>query len=398
MKKRTDDEFEITFGGGEEEQEKMRDELALMENPENSTWHRDIPVTGCELQDLDYMTVVTENYSELYHMDEELLMDTASENGSRLMLNAGGIPLLVRKTAIPSLYQTAKLYGSALGRMTPYLLKETLNNAFSVGNGKVLALERYGKLTACHSDGDGGYAIMPISELFDISIASLKEKFGYIEMASGYNSHEFTRATWQLISAQDELMEKYQKAIRPFARDGYVETCMPAARFSSSDTSNCCAILEPVFITGKNAEISFSSGVSVKHRRQPAGADQPMDVFASESKELFAKFEETIEKISELAQRRVYHPENFVVSICKKLKIAKKYGEAARVEAEQLKVGEPYISGYDLYMALMEIIESAKNYAVSSRLLLELDEKISKVPIMDWDEHDVGGTVAWSDT
>lgn len=375
----------------------LRLEISNME--ENSTWHRDIPVKECELHDFgEPLIAMGSNDIQAYHFDPEMAMDTISY-GTRLFMVAGGIPLLVRRSALGSLYQTAKLSGTALKIMakeSPWKLAETLNYGFSVVSGKAIALERFGKLSACHSDGDGGYAIMPISELFDISKKALEDKFGYIELIRGYNSHERTEALWYLVDAQTDLVDKYQKALEQI-KSKYSNLRMPGIRFMSSDTSNTAAVLEPVFITDTGAAIKFSEGVRVKHRRAPSGEKQPMDVFEEEAGTLYAKFEETFEKLAELATIQVYHPQNFVVSVCKKLRIPKKYGEAARSEAEDLAIGAAFVNGHDMYICMNKIIEAAMESGASGRVLAELDEKVSKIPSMDFSEHDVGGLVAWSD-
>lgn len=394
MNIKSKDIYERFFGGGKDNQDLFCAEIR--ESDENSKW-TEITINQCELVDLGLpMERMTNDVGKLYHLDEELVEDTA-ENGTRLMLLGEGIPFLVRRAALPSIFQTAKLNGSALGKMDPLRLAQTINNGFAVGSGKALALERYGKLSACHSAGEGGYAIMPIPELCDIAIKELEEKFGYIEMDNAYHSHEYSRATWQLVDAQSAMMSKYQSVLQKYMEQEHIPMYMPAARFSSSDTANSCATLEPVFLTNEGSELRFTAGVSIKHKRAPAGELQPMDAFQQGCKELFAKFDESIEMMEELAKREVYHAENFVISVCKKLKIAKKYGEAARDYAECLAAGRAYVDGHSMYLAMTNIISSAKEYGASGRTLLELDEKISQIPTLDWAEHDVGGTVAWSD-
>ena len=97
------------------------DEAGLLaevhEMEENSSWVADIRSAGMELEAIDG-PLFAKDVSERYHLNYELALDTA-DNGTGLILDAGGRYELVRETARPSLCETAKLYGSALGRMTP---------------------------------------------------------------------------------------------------------------------------------------------------------------------------------------------------------------------------------------------------------------------------------------
>lgn len=371
------------------------DEAGLLaevhEMEENSSWVADIRSAGMELEAIDG-PLFAKDVSERYHLNYELALDTA-DNGTGLILDAGGRYELVRETARPSLCETAKLYGSALGRMTPYLFAETINNGLTVAKGSTLMLMRYGKASALHSNADGGYQVMPISELLKITIDMIQRRFGTGDFIQGYNSHGYTSAVWELPDAQQKILSLYEKALSGIG-SRYPINFMPAIRFASSDTAASCASLEPVFYLSKtNCFVRFVDGVRVKHTKR--GKDSAMTAFEDQADDLFARFEESADVISKLAGITIYNGCNCVVSLCKKLGIAKKYGESARQEMEHLTAGGNAVTAHDLYLCMTEVIAEAENCNATQTVLQNLQEALAKVPRADWTEHDVGGVVSW---
>lgn len=277
--------------------------------------------------------------------------------------------------------------------MTPYLFAETINNGLTVAKGSTLMLMRYGKASALHSNADGGYQVMPISELLKITIDMIQRRFGTGDFIQGYNSHGYTSAVWELPDAQQKILSLYEKALSGIG-SRYPINFMPAIRFASSDTAASCASLEPVFYLSKtNCFVRFVDGVRVKHTKR--GKDSAMTAFEDQADDLFARFEESADVISKLAGITIYNGCNCVVSLCKKLGIAKKYGESARQEMEHLTAGGSAVTAHDLYLCMTEVIAEAENCNATQTVLQNLQEALAKVPRADWTEHDVGGVVSW---
>ena len=105
----------IDFGRGAEQE--LLQEVKDME--ENSDWVPGIVSSAMELEAIDG-PLFAKDVSDRCHVNYELALDTA-DSGSKLILNTGYEYKLLRETARTSLCETAKLFGSALGRMTPYL-------------------------------------------------------------------------------------------------------------------------------------------------------------------------------------------------------------------------------------------------------------------------------------
>lgn len=401
------------FDGYEEEFREGRESdlfQSVRDMEANSEWipgiiSKDIHLAALESRPM-FLSEDLEEYK--FRSDEEIALveDTISENGTKLVIYTGGkyhpsgrCYELVRDTAMPGLSNVAKLNGSALGRMPRSLYAETMNNAFSVATGCSLGLIRYGKLSGLHSGADGGYMVMPISKLMNISLDAVTKKFKGTEFVDGYNSHSYTQARWSLPYAQSQLLDLYQKAIEKAGIESqYALNFMPGIDFHSSDTAGSCATLDPIFFHETTA-IHFCDGVRIKHLRRGNAKDKDgLELFAEGADDIFAKFQDTAKLIGQLASKKIYHAENCVVKLCKKYGIAPKYGTAAYDEVERIAMGENYISAHDLYLAMYEALAEAERSEASRLTLGQIEESLMKIArITDFSEYDVSGVVSWKD-
>lgn len=392
------DSYEVMFS--QDEEDLLIREVAEMER--NSSWEDNICSSGIRLKAIDDRPIFAEQDSDYYETDPELTVDTGVD-GTGLVIDPGTGFELVRNTAMTGIENVAKLNGSALGRMPRSLYAETMNNAFSVAKGRALMLMRYGKCSALHSDADGGYMIMPIHKLLDISADTLCRRFGNINMRFGYNSHGFTQCTWTLPDAQDRLVDMYQGAVHNTS--GYAMNFMPAVQFQTSDTSSACASLYPKFILPNGASVRFVDGIKVKHTKRGGSGEEEkngLDIFKDESEKIFAKFEETAEVIEKLSEIRIYNACNCVVGLCGDFKIARKWGDAARQEAERLSVGLEYITAHDVYLCLTMALAAAQEANARAKVISDMEESLMRMLKSDYEKNftknDVSGLVAWRNT
>lgn len=407
-------EFYAFEDNGEEE---LIDEVRKME--ENSKWIpgircRDLKVyaiDGAALFDAESTskpTISTSVLASQKDADPELIEDTRSTNGMGLAINLGHQYALLRNTAYNGLCNAAKINGSALSNLLRKDAKvedsiggrvgfaEIINIATTVAKGSALALMRYGKLSALHSNADGGYEVMPISKLLEITADAIRSRFGTAKFVEGYNSHSYTSAVWTLPDAQSRLLQMYQDAIDKNGGSKYAVDFMPIVRFSSSDTSASCATLEPMFEVSRNeTPIRFCDPVKIKHtKRSDKSKKIGLEAFQEQSQTIYAKFEESAKKIAELSSITVMNPCNCVVSLCNKYDIGKKYGEAARAEVEAIS-GGAYLSAHDVYLSMTEVVAEAIRLGASDETITRMEEAVAKVLHADWAEHDIGGTVPW---
>lgn len=373
-----------------------RDEEAFVHEVDamekHSSWISDVVSSELRLEPLE-APLFASQAAALYGFDPELALETC-ETGTKLMLDVGGTKKLVRDTARSTLSETAKLYGSALGRMSVPLMAATLNNGLSVARGSSLILDRYGKVSAVHAGGDAGYLCMPISALLDQGLWATQDVFGDMDFVSGSISHGYVTALYDLTAAQKDITALYEQALNG-AVSRFFQNPIPALRFISSDTASSCARMIPVFrIAG--SECAFSDGVCVRHsKRTGSGPLQGVDAFAEDCKGLYAMFRASADEIHRLARLEIQHPENCVILLCKKLAIPRKYGESARVMAERFKATGKPLSAHDVYLCMTAAVTEARTSA-SMTTILNLQEQIAKVPFCDWASYDVGGAITWN--
>lgn len=377
---------------------------SVVEMEQNSQWIPGLTAKDIRLEPIDPPMFVEEQL-KMHHLTElEDLVDETSVLGTNLLIYTGSYATgrsreLVRDTAMDGISRVAKLNGSALGRMDRALFAETMNNAFSVARGSALALIRYDKLSGLHSGSDGGYMVMPISKLLDITADSITKRFGEAVLSEGYNSHGFTRAMWELPDAQSRLVDMYQKALDLSGNTSqYALSFMPGVDFHSSDTAGSCASLDPVFFKGGVA-IHFVDGVHIKHLRRGDARDREgVDLFAEGAQNIFAKFEDATKVIAELAAKKIYNPGNCCIRLCKRYRISPKYGQAAWEEVERIAAGELFITAHDLYLAMSEVLAEAERCDASQSVVSNLEESLMKITRTDFSKDDVSGTVSWGDS
>jgi len=385
------DGYETFFVNEEEFQNELNEMI------DNDEWYTGIPSESIQLEAI--LPVEAESIISKYGFDPDLAYDTAEAEGTQLVLTSYGRGSLVRQCAKESLCQTAKLNGTALARMSVAAYSDTLNNGFHVATGNSMMLMRYGKLASLHSDGDAGYVIMPMDCLFSETMKTARDKFGEVVFSEGYNSHSYTQAYMLLPEAQNKLMEKYQLALEEIgAATQYPINFMPALRFASSDTSNACATLEPLFQVAHHRYIKLCEGVKVKHSKKVRVNDKyGLELYKEQIQDIFAKFDDAVATIQRLASITILHPENCVIRLCREFNIPAKFGEAARQEIVDVTDGGAS-NAHDVYMAMTAVFAEAEIKKASSFVINSLEESVARIAkIQDWSSYDIGGTVAWKD-
>lgn len=382
------DFYEVSFGRGESAE--LLNEVEAMEA--NSNWEEGVRSASLSVEAVDGPLFAKEA-ADKYGLDYDLTLDTA-DVGTKLILNINNDRHeLLRDTAKKTLLNTAKIFGSALENMSPYLFAETVNNALSVARGSTLLLMRYGKASALHSNADGGYDPMLISELIKSTEGMIEKRFKIADFLEGYTSHSYTCAKWALPHEQKKILEMYRTALNG-TTTYYPLNYMPALIFRSSDTQMSSAILEPVFyVPTTDVPVRFVEGVNIKHLKRSGGSS--LAKFKAGIETVYAKFEASAKVIERLATIEVQNGTNAVVSLCNKYGIAKKYGDAARIRVERLTAATSCITAHDIYISMTEAIAEAIRAKASSKTVMDLEEKITKILYADWSEHDVTGLVAW---
>lgn len=382
------DEFEMRT----EYPDEFRSEL--MDQEDNSEWITGIPTNEMTLESV--IGFESQMAEDKYGFDPDVCLETASEDGSQLILSTYNGGELVRKCAIDSIERAAGITGPALSRLKKGVYADTLNSCLNAvpENRTSMLLRRYEKLSSVHGDGKNGYEIMPPLRLYDYTVDALESRFGKPLFKGGSISHTDVCCAWTLPQAKAELMQKYRDALqRANAVSYYPINFLPGAVFRTSDTSESSAMLIPGFYFSRNRFLRFADGVSVRHIKNPERSG--CEIYRNEVSNIFAKFEDAAENIAKLAGITVYHPENCIVRLCTKFKIAPRYGEGARSEICRLTQGAS-CTAHDIYLAMSECLAEAEYQNAGRSVKDKLEESIASIAkITDWAEYDIGGTVAW---
>ena len=320
-------------------------------------------------------------------LDEATILDTA--NGCGLLVSYNYNLYAARDTAVSGLHETAKLYGSAFGRMDAHTHATVLQYGLNVAKTTNLVLQRCGKVSAVHSSS---YEIMPISRLLQIMEKELPARFGECKFLRGTNGHALTTAMWSLDEAQQDILDKYQKALDSAGFPSIMPVAwMPAVYFESSDTAMSAARAIPVFIDDSGCISRFTDGVQIKHVRSAGGCDK----FAEKVREMWALFDESMEKIADMAKVVISHPANAFVGVCNKVQIPAKWAEKTRAFLEGYQINGQQLSAHDVYVIATRIPKNAKELGASTTIIKSLTEQVGRMLDIEWRDYDVGGSVAW---
>lgn len=358
---------------------------------EKSTWNAGITSSGLRTEAVDG-PIEAEGMAKKCGVSLEVAHDTA-EN-TKLMLRMGSTFHCLRDTAIPSLYSTAKIMGSALGRLSPFNLSSVLNTCLDVARGSSLVLYRGDKISAIMSDRNGGYKIMPQPELFDITTSEISNSFGAPQFIEGTINHHITSCMFELPLAQERLNEAYNKSI---AFSGRSIDLMPAVRFLTSDTGDSAAILLPMFRQMEtNVYYPINRGLKVDHiRAMSSSAKDGVEKFAEIAKQVHAKFYETGETIVAMAKTNIMNPLNAYVAMTNKIGLAQRYAKAGYEDLERFCLGRP-CTMHDIYLSMTVSINAAYEAGLRGSRLMAIEDAIAKVLILKWADFDYPGNVSWN--
>jgi hypothetical protein len=320
----------------------------------------------------------------LHTVDANLAIDSA-DNGTSLLLTHELSQYLLRKCALPSLYESAKISGSALGKMSPEALADTLNLCFPVSTDGSLACIRAGKCAAVLSDG---YLVMNTKDVFETAVRNVKARLGKMEFRAGYNSHSYSSITYDLPEFQEQFIKLYQNALVSGSGSvGYRGVSfMPGVRICTSDTGFCAATVIPTFRTlspkGYPVNMSLCNPIKVEHRKRGHESECGMDAFQNATESIFGKFNDTIEMVEKMAKTAIFYPMNVIDSLGRKIGLPKKYIIEAKTSHEALGTG--CCTMHDVFLSFYDGFADVEN----EKARLDLEEKVLRILTMDWKYYD----------
>ena len=359
-------------------------DLAVSHMTENAEWISDVDSRVIRVEAMDGPLEGMTN-SGRYNIREDVIRDT----GEHTMLVARrGLQFdCIRNTAMPSLFSTAKISGSALGQLSPYNLSQVLNLCLEVAKGKSLILQRGEKISAFLSGAKGGYVPMSQKELYDIFMSGL-EKFGTTDFIFGSVDHNLSYCVAELPDSKEQLCEKYNAAI---AVSGRKLDLVPAVRVCTSDTGASSALVQTLF-RRRNSNVYFPINKALKTRHEAVGETPCIARFAESVKMIHSSFEDTEETIGEMAATTMQYPLNALQLIAKKIGLPQKYTKIAYEDLQRyLGCDSGVCSMHDIYYSLTLCIDEA---AKSGRTVAaSVEDMISRIFVLQWKEYDLPGNV-----
>jgi len=316
---------------------------------------------------------------------QEALEDTAEKTG--LVINLSGIRYPVRETAIKSLYDRAKISGTALPKLSKENLADILNKCLPVHDkAKALLLIREQKISAVHSGDEKDYSVLPITELLESIKDNLEDRFPGYEFDGAYTDHSFTSASWRFPGQRDALLRSYKKTLEGLGKKSLADKLVPGIRFCTSDVGLASAKVSAL-LYGLRVPIYIGNMLEVQHRGKTKVED-----FTKILDQLFAQFGDTIAKLEKLTTIYLDNPVNVMKRICKKLSLPKKEALEAISNFEMINGEEP-ATAHDVFMELQEIMFNLKCAETPVSKMLFTEENLSRALSLNWSDFDLPGAV-----
>lgn len=357
----------------------------VQKTDQNTEWMPEIPSKTLSVA----LTTLTNGVGSMTELENV-------QTGTGLSLNVGTDHYPISEIGRQSLYNTAKIKGSALGRLSLESLRDVLNECLKVSNSETLLLLRYGKIMAMHTDK---YVIMPMTHLCEVTRTELEARFGRVDFLEGFHSNDFTKVIWSLPNFQNDFMEAYYDAIDQEGLTTKAINLMPVVRFTASDTATSAVTATPMALVPQGYCLPFVKGISVRHEHRTNGFEG-IALYQDQLADIFAKFDDMTKVIKHMATVEIENPVNCLIGICNALNqrrtmISKKYADAALEELKYWMFSQDVITMYDIFLCMGECIHAAKEVETSMMVINTIEEAIALIPKMKWSNYDIGGVVAW---
>ena len=316
---------------------------------------------------------------------EEIIADTGQNTD--LLLKAGERTYAVGATAIKTLENWARISGYALSDLEKAKLARVLNDCLQVTKGQALIRIHEGKVRAVHGGDKGDYVTLPMPQIFEVAATHMQENYDEARFSEGYFDHSIAMASWEV--RDDRLLETYRELLLQYGQLAD-DKLAASIRIHSSDVGTSGANIFCTLLTGKNQTPLILGGpIKLPHKDNAS-----IEVFSANVAQIFARYQEEVEGLSNLFQIYVNYPANVMASIMKKAEI----GAALRAQTvEQFRVshGLGRCNGYEVYCGICEAIFLAQSNGMTPRGLVDLEEKVSKCLKYRFHEYDIPGSISY---
>lgn len=316
---------------------------------------------------------------------EAIFEDTRKNTGLLLKVGESYYPL--GATAIKTLENRARISGYALADLEKEKFSRVLNDCLQVTKGQALLRIHEGKVRAVHGGDETDYSILPMPELFEAAAAHIEENYEHTRFVEGYFDHSITMASWEI--KDRKLLETYEDLLLQYGQsiDGPLTASI---RVHSSDVGTSGANIFCMLCVGeKQVPLLLGGAIKLPHKE-----NAKIEQFCANVTQIFARYREEVEGLSKLFHIYVDYPLNVIAGVMKKADI----GVALRAQTvEQFRGthGSGRCSGYDVYCGICEAIFLAQVNGMTPRLLIDLEEKVSKCLKLKFHEYDFPGNIRY---
>lgn len=311
---------------------------------------------------------------------EEAVEDTAQNLG--LAMRVFGELYPIRTTSYKTLLDRAKLGGSVLSKLSRPKLARTLNDCLGVYSSEALLLIRDEKVSAAHSGSLDDYSVLPIDMLLNSLTKKLDERFPENVFESGYSDHALTSASWSMPAQKEELLAVYEKALPAHGKTTLAAKLVPGIRFVTSDTGIASAKVSALLM-GTPYPISIGGCIAVEHKHKNNVED-----FERALDQVFARFQDSVEKLQRLLEIPLEYPVNAMTRVCKALSLPKKAAVEA-IAMYEMAYGEGPATAHDVFLAMQEIPFLLKSDHAPESKLLAVEENMARALTLRWSDYDL---------
>lgn len=369
---------------------------------EDSEWIPEIKGSDLQISSIQPIEVVP--MSLKYNIPEEILSDTAANEGTQLLLHNGNQTECIRTTAYAGLLQTAVgLSGPGIGRLwkrSSQIFCDSLNEFLRAQNGQLKLYKSCGKISGVFSNN---YNEMEIIDLIYTAEDAFSLDLGTPRFIGGHIEHALTSCTWDFPEVEDAMMEKYRNMIEQKTHSTGVRY-KPIVSMLTSNTGASAATLVPKFVAPGKAAFHIGTGIRIRHDNRQIGTATGcgMDAFMRQASEMFNLFNESFEMLCKMADFKISNPGNAFIAACNWCfgeRLPRKLASAALEEFNSMIGSRTSCTMYELFLSISEINNQAEKANLTFDRRVEISECIARLfKHRNWGELDVAGVVAWNGT
>ena len=301
------------------------------------------------------------------------------ESGTKVYLEIDGRPLMLRDTAMMSIYDRLRISGEALNAIPAETLAAHLNDYAKYTPGDGLLIFNNGKVEAILGRK---YNLLPAEELME-KAADFFAAGRPAEFREGSYTHSYSQAVWHMGECKVES---------PFDAGSRDLTYEQAVCVSTSDNGRKAITVSPQMrLVGEEYGLSYCLPLKLEHN-----GNTNLTEYEKTLKLIDKRFQDSSDLIRELVETVLDYPTTVLLAMLKFLKIPAKYG-AQVYENRKIMWGENVKTAYDVYSSLSDVLSLLMGEERNAKALAEYRERFSRALKFDFSSYDLPGQYSYND-